>query len=118
MTRIELTPPAPFINANDRLHFRVEAKLTKAWRQAAFVAAKSAKLPPMERVRIVVHYRFPNNLRRETSNLQPTSKALVDGLVDAGICKDDRDEIVTGPDNRREWPNGPVRVVIELEEVS
>lgn len=116
MTRIEITPPAAFINANKRLHFHTKNDLTQAWRKAAKVAADGA--PSYGHAHITVTYRFPTNHRREVANLQPTSKAIVDGLVDAGLIPDDSDDYVTGPDNRRERPNGPPRVVVEIRELT
>lgn len=114
-----LTPPADFINANDRPHYHAKAKLTKAWRQAACVAVRAGFHPyRFELARVVVYYRFPNNRRREVSNLQPTSKAIVDGLVDALLLVDDDDKHVIGPDNRREYPNGPARVTVTIEETA
>jgi hypothetical protein len=114
-TTIILEPPAPFINMNDRLHHHAKAKLTKAWRDAACTAV-NAQFEPYHytRARIVVAYRFPNNLRREVANLQPTSKALVDGLVDANLLPDDSDAHVVGPDNRRHIPNGTPLVTITI----
>lgn len=117
-TVITLTPPAKFINANDRLHHMVKAKLTKAWRDAAYMAVLGIPLRDrphdMHPAHITVAYRFPNNRRRETSNLQPTSKAIVDGLVDAGVVPDDSDQYVVGPDNRRHIPNGTPLVTITI----
>ena len=103
------------ISANDRRHRQGNAKRTKLWRKAGKLAASHAwQGVPLEWARLVVLYRFPDNRRRETSNLQPTSKAIVDGLVDAGLLLDDRDEMVDGPDNRRLWPNGEHRVVVQV----
>lgn len=118
-TRLVIVPPAPWVNANHRDNHYKKAKLTKAWRTAAMEAALADdSWEPAEQVHITIHYRFPDNRRRETSNLQPTSKALVDGIVDAGMCPDDRDENCTGPDNRRWWPNGTPLVCIEVEAVA
>lgn len=127
-----ITPPADFINANDRPHHHAKAKLTKAWREQA--ALSVPKLRPIvrpglhgalavlagfepntfARAHVIVSYRFPNNRRREVSNLQPTSKAIVDGLVDAGVLPDDDDRHVIGPDNRRTYPNGEPEVTITI----
>lgn len=117
---ILLEPPAAFINSNHRDHHQTRAKLTKKWRTAAMEAVLAADdVPCADRVHITIHYRFPDNRRREVGNLQPTSKALVDGIVDSGICvPDDRDENVTGPDNRRWWPNGTPLVAIEIRAVA
>jgi hypothetical protein len=102
------------ISANDRYGHFEKAKRTKRWRKAGKLAARDVLPEPLPWARLVVLYRFPDNLRRETSNLQPTSKAIVDGLVDAGVLVDDRDECCDGPDNRRAWPNGPHEVVVQV----
>lgn len=112
-----LEPPCAFINANDRLHHHARGKLTKAWRRAAKCAHVWAG-PPMDTpVHILAHVRFPTNHRRDVGNLYPTAKALVDGMVDAGLLADDDDTRVIGPDLRRDYPNGPARVRIEIEEL-
>ena len=104
------------ISSNDRLDKFEKAKRTKAWREeAGRVASREWLFPkPHPFARLVVWYRFPDNTRREVANLQPTSKAIVDGLVDAGVLVDDRDEFADGPDNRREYPNGPYRVTVQV----
>lgn len=112
---LTITPPAKFINANDRLHYRTKNDRTQAWRAAARAAVESGFNPyRFDRAHIVVAYRFPNNRRREVANLQPTSKALVDGLVDALLIPDDDDRHVIGPDNRRTYPNGEPEVTITV----
>lgn len=115
MTTIVFAPPADFINANDRPHHMAKAKLTRAWREAAALYAKHAEdYRTYDRARVVVSYRFPNNRRREVANLQPTSKAIVDGLVDAGLLPDDSDDYCVGPDNRRHVPNGTPLVTVTI----
>lgn len=86
---------------------------TSHWRELALVKARGLRLG-LSRGRVEIVYRYPDNIRREVSNLQPTSKAIVDGLVDAGIFPDDKDGVLVGPDNRRDPVNGPhqVRVLI------
>lgn len=118
MIELTLEPPADFINANQRLHHHAKAKLTKAWREAGEAAVRSEFLPyRYERAHITISYRFPDNRRREVSNLQPTSKALVDGLVDSLLLVDDDDKHVVGPDNRRTYPNGTPLVTITIQEL-
>lgn len=100
------------LSMNDRLHPQARSKRTKLWR---LLAAKSARnLQQVERARVLIYYRFPTNHRREVNNLMPTSKAIVDGLVDAGVFPDDSDKYVVGPDNRREPINGPHQVIVRV----
>ena len=87
-------------------------KRTKFWRARGHRAASN--IPPVEWGRVTVFYRFPTNHRREVANLQPTSKAIVDGLIDAGVFPDDNDNHVVGPDNRRESVNGPHQVIVRI----
>lgn len=89
-----------------------KVKRTKWWRAQAARAARG--VAQVDWARIVVSYRFPDNTRRDVGNLQPTSKAIVDGLVDAGLFPDDNDLHVLGPDNRREPVNGAHEVVVRV----
>lgn len=114
-TTLVIDPPAAWINANHRDNHYARAKLTKAWRRAAAEAVNDGFNPVhYQRAHIVCTYRFPDNRRREVQNLQPTSKAICDGLVDALLIPDDSDLHVVGPDNRREWPNGIPRVTVTI----
>lgn len=105
---------AQHLNANQRLHFQARNKKTQWWRALAAVRCRNARIPGLDRAHIEIWYRFPDNIKREVANLQPTSKAIVDGLVDAGLLPDDKDEWCVGPDNRRTWPNGPHDVVVKV----
>ena len=100
------------ISMNDRLYVHEKAKRTKWWRLAAARAGRGVE--QVEWARVMVFFRFPTNHRREVNNLMPTSKAIVDGLVDAGIFPDDNDKFLVGPDNRREPINGSHRVLVRI----
>lgn len=102
------------LSANQRLYHKERNKKTQWWRQIAAIHCRNLRIPAMQQARIEIWFRFPNNFRREVANLQPTSKAIVDGLIDAGLLPDDRDEFCVGPDNRRTWPNGPHEVVVRV----
>jgi Holliday junction resolvase RusA-like endonuclease len=121
-TTLVIEPPAAFINANDRLHWRKKAQLTATWRGVTEELATEFPAKPFRsRVHITVAIRWPDNKRRDPGNWYPTAKACVDGIVAAGLLKDDSDEYVLGPDLRREYPNGTPQVTItitELEEQS
>jgi crossover junction endodeoxyribonuclease RusA len=104
---------------NDRLHFRARARLVKDIRHAAALWARSKKIPPADSITVQLHY-APGSVRSVTDapNLTATSKPAIDGLVDAGIVPDDKDDHVTevmpvihrGPGPRRLW------LTIELTE--
>jgi hypothetical protein len=84
---LEFPFPCQHISANDRLHWRAKAPLTKAWRESAKAAGLNAgwkNLPPS-----TVRFTFTGVLVRDPHNMGPTEKACLDGLVDAGFWSDD-----------------------------
>jgi crossover junction endodeoxyribonuclease RusA len=110
--------PAPRLSMNDRHHWRKRGQLTKAWRESAFWAERFQithaphrhdHLPPS-----FVRVTFPvsDNRRRDADNPAPTVKAIVDGLVDAGVWPDDTPEWVETLGSR--FAKGADVVVVEL----
>jgi hypothetical protein len=95
---IDLPAPADWLTSNDRREKYGNAVLVKAWRHAGKQVAK--QLPKMLRVRVVVYVQFRDRRRRDPANWYPTAKALVDGIVDAGVLPDDSSKFVIGPDMR------------------
>jgi len=112
---IDIPAPCDFINSNQRLHRMAQAKLTKTWRQASAAAAQG--IPPFTgKVHIIAHIFKPRAGRYDTNNLAPTTKAAVDGLVDAGLLVDDSTEWVIGPDHRH-GGKGNAEIVLEIIEL-
>lgn len=112
----KLKPVGPFINSNQRYHRHQEAKMTKAWRKAA--AQRAHGIPQFYRqVRIVAHiYKPRDTFKFDPNNLADTTKAIVDGCVDAGLFVDDSREYVIGPDHR--WGGkGEPEIVLEITEL-
>ena len=111
---ITLTIPAPaeWISANKRYHPMAKAKLTKAWRLATALAARNIG-PLQPPVHIVAHIWKPRNGRYDPNNLADTSKACVDGLVDAGVLPDDSFKEVIGPDHRH-GGKGPATLILTI----
>jgi crossover junction endodeoxyribonuclease RusA len=93
--RIELPSGLPLLNANDRLHYRERSKRTEKLRSEACKAAKAQPFLPFSRVRIRCIFRAPDKRRRDVANLYPSFKACIDGLVDAGVFRDDSDKYVS-----------------------
>ena len=95
--------PAPWINANQRGTWKASAPHKAAWRAKAAWAARAAHLPAIDgHVRIVafVQRNHRRGGRWDPANWQDTAKAAIDGLVDAGVLRDDSTRYVTGPDMR------------------
>lgn len=112
----KLKPVGPFINSNQRYHRHLEAKMTKAWREAA--ALRATGIPQFGgQVRIVAHIFKPREtFKFDPNNLAGTTKALVDGLVDAGLFVDDSREYVIGPDHRWGGKGNP-EILLEITEL-
>lgn len=120
MNALELTIPAPcdWLNANQRLHRMVHAKRTAAWRNAAdYYATEAAHDSFLEPVHITVTIHKTRAGRWDVGNLYPTAKAIVDGLVDAGVIPDDSNEWVTGPDMRAGEKRPEPCVVVRVEAI-
>lgn len=104
MTARELVVDVPrdlWLTSNQRLHHQARAKTTRALRDLAHTEARRQHLVrDLDRVRIVAHLTYPDRRRRDANNAAPTTKALVDGLVDYGLVPDDNDHHLIGPDHR------------------
>lgn len=85
----------PPLSANQRLHWAQKARITRQIRRDAFLLAKAAKIPACERIIVRMEYLPRDKRRRDPSNLMPTQKAVVDGLIDAGVVPDDCPPFVT-----------------------
>ena len=101
--RLEFPPGVKLINANGRSSkYAVSAqsrfaraKVTAILRSSACLMAKQMKIPELERVRVKAVYYPPDNRRRDSPNvLFHSSKAVLDGLTDARVWKDDNDKHV------------------------
>ncbi|MCU1613732.1 MAG: Endodeoxyribonuclease RusA [Frankiales bacterium] len=101
----------PLLNANQRTHYAVRARLTATIRSAAMEAvAEDATLmaalaaakpgPLYTRAHILGILHPPTRRRADPANWYPSFKAAVDGIVDAGVLEDDDHTRVIGPDMR------------------
>lgn len=76
------------LTANQRLHWAEKSRRTRNLRAIARYAAH-ATAPILGPADLHVLIEWPDRRRRDPDNWAPTVKALVDGLVDAGILPDD-----------------------------
>lgn len=85
------------LNANQRLHWARERPIKKNLRDTACWLARAEKIPAMRRARMVGVFEPPDNRRRDPANWAPSWKAIVDGVVDAGVLPDDNSNYLDGP---------------------
>lgn len=120
ITEFGFVAPAVPLTLNQRFHFRKEAQIVKVWRAEAAKLAKVYRVPSFGRAYITITVQHTTGHHRDALNWAATGKAIVDGLVDAGVLEDDCDCYVVGPDMRR-GPKisqpGPV-VTVRLEEIN
>lgn len=113
------TARAVIINANDREHWAKRAEKTRVLRSMARFRAHGCPAVA-SRVRVIVTYTYPNRRSpKDDSNLAPSTKALCDGLTDAGLWPDDNRRWVEGPDTRigepdRSLRSQAVRITIDI----
>ena len=102
-------PSSEILTSNQRLHWRAKAGKTSSIRHRSFLTWRSAGSPRMGHARCVAHLCYPNKRPRDVSNLMPTIKAAIDGIVSGpgslkgrGGCllPDDDDAHLIGPDLR------------------
>jgi crossover junction endodeoxyribonuclease RusA len=108
-----------WISANDRLHWAEKARRTRVLRAHAHMLALNTD--PLGTSHVAAFIGYPRNGRADPANAAPTCKALIDGLVDAGVWPDDDSTYVLGPTYLRgdKCPAGQhtVRLVITSQEV-
>lgn len=83
-----------WLSANQRVHHMAKARRVKALRQTArirglnLIRKEGATQINKANITAVIHY-APHVTRADPHNAAPTVKALIDGLVDAGLFPDD-----------------------------
>jgi crossover junction endodeoxyribonuclease RusA len=88
--------PALSVNAVYGTHNRFRrAQIVKVWREAAAWQVRADQWPPMRQVKVEV---WPVKVNRQgtpdVGSCFPSYKAMLDGIVDAGVLDDDGPEIV------------------------
>lgn len=94
---IDIPDTHPLLSINKLMseHWRTRQKSSKYWRQAGYESVKDS--PPLEPpVTCDVYIYRPRAGRYDPGNYYPTAKAIIDGMVDAGILPDDSFEYLDG----------------------
>lgn len=116
---IQIPPPAQRLSLNGRYHHMVRAEATRAWRTTAALAAHQHRGADLGPSTVTITWPVRDRRRRDRLNLTPTIKAIIDGLVDAGVWSDDHADLVTFGPERFEvvgvgWRAAPIIVGIEV----
>lgn len=93
---VELPPGTEILSANHRMNRYAAQRRINALQGVAIQLATKYKLPAIAHATVLVTYEPPPRLTKDrhplasqriedSENLQPTAKALVDGLVKAGV---------------------------------
>lgn len=108
----------PPLTANQRMHWRKKALVTRTVRMIA--KEFTGHIPPLVKCRVQLIWLVTDKVRRDVDNVVPTLKALCDGLVDAGIVRDDTPkymEKLMPVISRVEKAAGPKRMQLIVEEI-
>ena len=66
------------LTSNQRLHYYARSSRVRSIREVAAATARLTRAPHLTRARITITIAFPDRRRRDTHNLMPTAKAVVD----------------------------------------
>lgn len=112
-------PDAWWLSANDRRHWADKAKRTRALRELGQIMARN--LGPRGITHVAAFIGYPRAGRADPANAAPTVKALIDGMVDAGVWPDDDSVHVIGPTFLRDDKSPPgthaVRLVLTPQDI-
>lgn len=77
------------VNRERTKHWSYRSKMAAPWRRDAAIMARAAGIPHLDRCTIDI---MPAQLRgklADTGAHEPAAKAILDGIVDAGVLDDD-----------------------------
>ncbi len=89
--KITMSLPHRLLSPNARCHWAAKAARVKAARNTAKMLCLEAGTPSEPWINAEVTYAFywPDRRRRDRDNAMSSCKAVLDGIVDAGVVKDD-----------------------------
>lgn len=82
-------------NVMRKSHWTVRAEATRLWREASGVLARANHLPHFARAEVAFEIEQTSPTLCDAVSHHPVTKAVVDGLVDAGVLDGDGPEHVT-----------------------
>jgi crossover junction endodeoxyribonuclease RusA len=121
MTALTFTiPKSLFLSANDRPHWAVKMRMVRELRRMGLIRGHDVE--PQGTTHVAAFIGYLRNGKADPANAAPTVKALIDGLVDAGVWPDDDSTHVIGPTYLRDPKSTTpghytVRLVLTSQEV-
>ncbi|MDD5095559.1 MAG: endodeoxyribonuclease RusA [Dehalococcoidia bacterium] len=116
--RIEIPSlPPKACSPNARVHWAEKAKQAKRYRELSFLSAKSAMngwIAP-EKALVQLTFIIPDHRRRDIDNLVASFKSGLDGLVDAGVIRDDSGKRIVLDTPAIECIPGERKVLVTVE---
>ena len=116
--KIEFPAGTKLLNANVNLHWAKERPIKKNLRSTACWLARAAKIPAMQRARMVGVFEPPDRRKRDAANWAPSWKAVVDGVVDAKVLPDDNYKYLEGPYPQLGEAHLKGRLVLDIYDLS
>lgn len=114
------TVPLPVwtVNAQRQMHHHHLATLVREYRGTTKILTRSARIPHLDRAALEFTP-FGPAIRQDVAACAPAAKALLDGLVDAGVLDDDSPRFVPqitfhAP---RKGPHGLFVLVVDLSDL-
>lgn len=94
--RVDMPGRPPTINAERAEHWHAHRRTTREWRELAGWAVRAARLSPLETPVVVTSWPTYRTGRSwpDVGAWAPATKAVIDGLVDAGLLPGDTWETV------------------------
>lgn len=88
-------PGRPLLtNAERKMVPRQRAAAVKRWRTAAWAEARNRRIGLYEQVIVEATPHLRNRVGQDVAACHPTVKAAIDGLVDAGVLRNDTPTVV------------------------
>jgi crossover junction endodeoxyribonuclease RusA len=102
---IRLPWPTPPLSLNDRGHWAARHRRVREVRRVAAALVRAQHIPRLDRCEVTLHYVPRDGRTRDTDNLVATLKPIADGIVDAGVVKDDSPAFMAKPEPVIEEPD-------------
>jgi crossover junction endodeoxyribonuclease RusA len=97
--RLELPHVAPPLTLNQRLHWAAANRIKRQLAVDVGWLLVQQRVPALDHASIWLEWTPVASRRRDSDNLEPTRKTVIDAIVSAGLLPDDTSEYVTRPEN-------------------